>query len=95
MASDRAVRGKYLYLTIASALEFLRKKPKLADVEAQIELIQKVNPELEKQPEELFSKTGLLMGRLTTMAYTAIHNYELGDHSARKVAAAAQFAGQR
>jgi hypothetical protein len=94
MASDKSVRGKYLYLVVADALDFLRCRPTLAQLEERIEACQQRNPNLQVPPEEHFTKTGILMGRLSTMAYTAIHNYELGDHNDRKAAAAARLAGK-
>jgi hypothetical protein len=94
MASDKSVRGKYLYLVVADALDFLRRRPVLAELEFEISELQRRNPDMQVPPEEHFAKTGILMGRLSTMAYTAIHNYELGDHNDRKAAAAARLAGK-
>lgn len=95
MASDKAIRSKYLYLVLAAALEFLRTKPTLADLEFEIETLEADLPDHRQPTEAQYAHTATLTGRLTSMAYQAIHNYELGDHNERKLAAAARFAEQR
>lgn len=88
MASDKAVRGKYLYLAVAQAMAVMRSNPTRLDVEDRIEDIIEANPGLEIPSDEVFTRPGMLLGRISTMAHNIIYNFELRDHRERKAEAA-------
>lgn len=84
MASDKALRGKYLFLVTQHAMEKMREKPSKAELEQEIA---RLEAGVQLVPnEDLFSQTGVLLGRLAGMAYKIIHNFELRDHADRKIA---------
>lgn len=82
--SDKALRGKYLWLVVAQMMDVLRHGPPREAVEAEIGKLLEWNPELHVPRDEVFVKPGVVLGRIITMAHNAIYNYELGDHRERK-----------
>lgn len=93
MASDKSIRGKYLYLVVAQAMAFMRANPTRLDVEDQIEDLIEGNPTLELPTEEAFARPGALIGRIATMTHNIIYNFELRDHRERKAARTEETAG--
>lgn len=87
MTTDKALRGKYLYLVVAQAMASLRKCPTKLELEDQVEDLIEANPGLLLPTDELYSKPGALLGRIATMAHNMIYNFELRDHRERKAEA--------
>lgn len=84
VASDKALRGKYVFLVLAQAMAFMRESPSRNAVEIRIDSMQELNPTLEMPDDSLFSKPGAVLGRMVTMAHNIIYNFELRDYRDRK-----------
>lgn len=89
MPSDKTLRGKYVFLTMATALEKLRQRPSRRELEEEVAYLQGTLPPRSVPSEDLYPQTGLLLGRLAGMAYKIIHNYELRDYADRKASESA------
>lgn len=94
MPSDKAIRGKYLFLVVAQAMAFMRSGPTRLDVEDSIEDIIEAHPDIIIPGDEVFAKPGLLLGRLTNLAHTIIYNFELRDYRERKAGESEEAARQ-
>jgi hypothetical protein len=90
MASDKAIRAKYLFLVVSQAMKTLGERPTRAQLELKCDLIHARHPEIRMPADDLLNQPGLMIGRITTMAYRVINNFELGDYSDRKLANAAR-----
>lgn len=93
MTSDKAIRGKYLFLVVAQAMAVMRAKPTRLDLEDAIEDLIDSNPYLEMPTEEVFARPGVLIGRIATMTHNIIYNFELRDHRERKAGSVEETAG--
>jgi hypothetical protein len=90
MLNDKALRAKYIYLTVAGALSVLRSRPPRADLEREIEAIRELHTDLKIPDDEYFIRPGNVIGHVSTMAHNCIYHYELGDYRERKAQAASE-----
>lgn len=93
MASDKAIRGKYLYLVVAQAMAFMRTRPTRQEVETKIDAALACNVDLMVPTEDVFARPGILLGRLMSMAHNIIYSFELRDYRERKAEEAEGTAG--
>jgi len=88
MLNDKALRAKYVYLTVAGALAVLRSRPSRSELEAEIAAIRELHTDLKIPEDEHFIRPGNVIGHIATMAHNCIYHFELGDYRERKAEAA-------
>lgn len=93
--NDKALRAKYVYLTVAGALATLRGRPNRSELEEEIQAIEELHAGQLRIPEdEHFIRSGNVIGHVATLAHNCIYNFELGDYRERKAQSAEEATGR-